>query len=895
MRLWRSMDTSWFCDRFKALTGQERLPWQERLWGALVSGEYPSSLNLPTGAGKTSVIGLWLLACGWSMARGSSPVPRRLIYIVNRRVIVDSASDEAQRCLAALTAAVEEPGAALHDVAQAFLSHCAATRYARQRGVHPLGSQPAVLGISTLRGQLEPGDEWCADPSRPGIAVGTPDMLGSRLLFAAYGRVGRWGLPYQAGLLGQDALLVLDEAHLSEQTLRLLQEVRALVAQRRLLRPVNVVAMSATGAGGAAFGLSREDEEHPVLRQRLWAPKRIALLERPGTAATSAQLMAERALELALGRRSVLVVANTVRMARRIYKALQRGGGHDVDCWAMTGTMRGVDRQRLMEDLVFRQSFFARDRWDQGNPRHPLGSGARGAVLVATSCAEVGADIDADDLVTESTHVDRLVQRVGRVNRRGLREDSLVLVLAPEDVAEPAWVWLVAASRDSGGELSASLRSSPGQPRTVPERVAAFGADERKELFEPRPWPHPLERDTVDALALTTLRQALGWAPDPDTLIHGFEPEEVARVRLAWRDELDAITDPAVLAEALSAYPIAPGEVAEVTIGEARRVVDAVRKRAAAMGRVVLTQAGGGWVQAAAWLRAGNLYVLPPSAGGYDNRCFVDDELEDRVRDVADEALPTTWNPRVRLAVTASGWSRLSDRGEAQLCPLGETELDLAEAKALAGGGALAILNREAWKESGLLVLLRRRRGSVEDGLDDDAGSSETGAVVTLPSHLEDAALMAGLLVAELLPGLVEEGRAVQAAARGHDLGKVDPRWQAAAGNNDPGAPVAKSVTGQTRWDLLGGLRHERLSAEMLAAEGVGDALTLHLAAAHHGWARPCFLPESGGDLGGPFGLGSETARRFLALQERYGWWQLAYLEALVKAADALVSRTYDA
>jgi hypothetical protein len=32
---------------------------------------------------------------------------------------------------------------------------------------------------------------------------------------------------------------------------------------------------------------------------------------------------------------------------------------------------------------------------------------------------------------------------------------------------------------------------------------------------------------------------------------------------------------------------------------------------------------------------------------------------------------------------------------------------------------------------------------------------------------------------------------------------------------------------------------------------------------------------------------------RFNRLQRQYGWWQLAYLEAVLKAADAMASRDF--
>jgi CRISPR-associated endonuclease/helicase Cas3 len=82
------------------------------------------------------------------------------------------------------------------------------------------------------------------------------------------------------------------------------------------------------------------------------------------------------------------------------------------------------------------------------------------------------------------------------------------------------------------------------------------------------------------------------------------------------------------------------------------------------------------------------------------------------------------------------------------------------------------------------------------------------------------------------------------------------------------------------------------------AERAQADDLALHLIAAHHGWARPGF-PDSrhwGVELLPEHALAAarRTAERFSRLQERYGPWQLAWLEALLKAADAWVSAGRD-
>lgn len=144
----------------------------------------PSAIDLPTGLGKTSVIAIWLLA----RAAGAK-VPLRLVYVVDRRAVVDQASAVADH----LADLVKETPA-----------------LTPARGIDAdLG-----LAVSTLRGQHIDNRRWLDDPSVPAIVVGTVDMIGSRLLFEGYG-ASRKTRSSHAALLGVDSLLVLDEARLS--------------------------------------------------------------------------------------------------------------------------------------------------------------------------------------------------------------------------------------------------------------------------------------------------------------------------------------------------------------------------------------------------------------------------------------------------------------------------------------------------------------------------------------------------------------------------------------------------------------------------------------------------------------------------------------------------------
>ena len=206
---------------FRALTGEEPYPWQRRLYMELVAGRVPVALSIPTGLGKTASVLLALLA------RLANPeLPRRVVYIVDRRAIVDQTA-------VSIRGWIDRIGA-LPELACAF-ERC---------GAFP---DPRPVGLGVLRGGLADDGKWRVDPARPTVVVGTVDMVGSRLLFSGYG-AGRSRRAMDAGLVGHDALVMLDEAHLAPAMEELLRALARLHAGAEL----HVMTLSALGGGGAS-------------------------------------------------------------------------------------------------------------------------------------------------------------------------------------------------------------------------------------------------------------------------------------------------------------------------------------------------------------------------------------------------------------------------------------------------------------------------------------------------------------------------------------------------------------------------------------------------------------------------------------------------------------------
>lgn len=180
-----------------------------------------------------------------------------------------------------------------------------------------------------------------------------------------------------------------------------------------------------------------------------------------------------------------------------------------------------------------------------------------------------------------------------------------------------------------------------------------------------------------------------------------------------------------------------------------------------------------------------------------------------------------------------------------------------------------------------------------------------------------------------------ELSSAVETAARWHDLGKAEPRFQAMLCGGDPyeamlvEEPLAKSGmnpvnrsayrAARQRSGLPSGARHEAWSAALVSehlteaadAYSLDADLVVHLVASHHGYARPwlpavvdrrprdveVLLVDSVTDATGTKVSVSSGATvdfdhpaRFARLNERYGRWGLALLESVVRCADMTVS-----
>lgn len=891
---------------YRALTGHDgACRWQYRLFCDLEAGRFPSDIELATGLGKTSIIALWALALGRAIRCPPCRVPRRLAYIVDRRVVVDQASEFAEEVRTRMENAADDRTSPLHDFAVAL---------------RDAGCISGVLETSTLRGQREQDTRWRDDPSRPAIIVGTVDMIGSRLLFSGYGRVGPWSRSLEAGLLGQDCLVVLDEAHLCSPfaaTLAAIERHQSRLAPFAAIRmgattaPVTDLLSRTPGLPADAprepFRLREDEVCEEKVRDRLLAPKWITLIEADEAAGERLAAWAVEKVTQEPGA-AVGMVLNTVAEARRCVESLrtklaERGIQlNDVDLVIVTGSMRGWDR-----DAVTNSTEYGRFRC--GRDRSVLFG--RPAFLVATSCIEVGADIDCDHLATEVCAADSLIQRLGRVNRLGLRKEagSSVMVVGKPDSDTPAGrVFLRLQELEKHGPLSGSAGTLPG---------CLLAGSQARSLLEVRVPPPALTPAVLDDLSMTSKYPRTDARVDVSRWLHGSVEDASLYVEIAWRAELDWITDVEGAARLLLSFPVAPRETARCPIYEAVELLAMVRDRAGSdhsLGtRCVFFFRDG--VPEGHPLRSlptdedelrrllyNALVVLPASVGGYDGR-FVDATATNPVVDVAEDAQPSNRAQRRRLRVR-SGWFALTrDESVAQ-----RVYIDPATTKEelpAAGAQAVSSLFGQGWRlvasagdgQSGVLVA-RQDQHVVEEAEDDDAALGFRQPVL-LDKHLADAREKARLLCERLSVNDERVRSAVLEGAGGHDVGKDCPWWQRAVGSLTK-PPVAKSGQEEFNHAINQGYRHElgsvaklQQAASVTSMEPCAADLLLHLVAAHHGHGRPGFRPEAMGPI--PTSALKKTIdavpARFARVQATHGWWGLAWLEALVKAADVLASR----
>lgn len=851
-------------------------PWQARLAEFVDdAGDWPSTIKVPTGLGKTACLDIAV----WALARQADRPPAdrttrtRIWWVVNRRLLVDDTYRHAKALHLMLRDA--EQGTAVGRVAAAL------RRIAGSEDAEP-------LEVCRLRGG-EPRTRPSL-PSQPAVICSTVPMYGSRLLFRGYG-TSRSMLPVDAALAGTDSLVLLDEAHLANGLRHLIGRVNSIqstASERITVRPVDIlpVAITATadteGASGV-FDIDDTDEQHPEVAKRLNATKRLSLYagetwdtrptaggpardepsagdsERLRTANIARDMVA--ATKAMLGQldadngvrpRTVLVFVNSPRTATQVHQGIE--ALPDSETRVLTGTTRGLEAAAIAEDV----RVWMAPGWSATTAVDPPMSATR--IVVATQTLEVGADLDADHMVTESCGVQSLVQRLGRLNRTGDRDDSRVCYVhdptakeRPIYGAAPAEIWKrFKQSSQPDGSTPKGIEDTTLDLSPATLRDSAFTG------LPPAPPPAgPLDYAVLHDAALRDLAETSCPTHEPPAEVFFEGTQEPDReVEVIWRayipdsqnqrdgDQQERIWPPQSADEALS-----------VPVWVARQALQ--RLHGADRGRLFRVESDRtlspvAWRAGEPVLRPGQTLVLPASAGMLTEHGMLDPDSRVPVVDAAiaraESGLPLDKDAIVRLC-GYSAYQQLPPDVAAALAGLDivfdpdglddHTDADIDErvhalvealrelvsgdeADALTAAGPAAFRKRQnlAAAVRGLLhsdgtrnwtrenpaagapriVPNTPRRFDADDRIDDHDDFSVGLARETLTQHSDRAADMAYRTANQLglEPGLTG---LVRLAAVSHDVGKADARFQRWLGEGKrPSEVLGKSATPRHQW-----------------------------------------------------------------------------------------------
>ena len=462
------MNATDFSGFFTMLWGKKEPPytWQSELASSRDCGN--RLIRIPTGFGKTlGVLAAWT----WHRVRErNDDWPRRLIWCLPMRVLVEQTESEVRAALERLGVLWDEEGA--HD---------------------------GKVGVHLLMGGADAG-RWHLYPECDAVLIGTQDMLLSRAMNRGYASPrARW--PMEFGLLNQDALWVMDEVQLMDVGLATSGQLQVF---RNADRKANKESrhcftwwMSATLQADWLRKSPDTAELSPEMEKRtyrikvkdrighLWddVQKHVEIVNFKNTKALVKEV-SRRHRNLGRGKEGpTLVVLNTVERAIEVWKALQSDK-------ALPGTdFRLVhSRFRPNERGAWLDDFLNRTACAPGTDR----------IIVSTQVVEAGVDISASLLVTELAPWTSLVQRFGRCARWGGVGQVVVANFEHGNDKKAAPYTL--------DELTAAREACDGLHDVAPvqlERFEETHAELLPRLYPYRP-PHLLLRHELNELFDTT-------------------------------------------------------------------------------------------------------------------------------------------------------------------------------------------------------------------------------------------------------------------------------------------------------------------------------------------------------------------------------------------------------
>jgi CRISPR-associated endonuclease/helicase Cas3 len=658
--------------------GREPYPYQERFAEA---EQLPEIVGAPTGAGKTATAALgWL----WRLFYSGRPTPRRLLYCLPMRVLVEQSKREIEQWIKRAT--LEQD-----------------------------------VSVNVLMGGVD-ADEWYLHPEKPAIIIGTQDMLLSRALNRGYA-ASRFHWPIDFGLLNNDCLWIFDEIQLMGTGLATSTQLQAFRETFKTFGSAKSVWMSATllprwlasvdyrdriepSVRLASLSLNpNADYEADGLRERWIAKKPIkqAMVARPSSArarkdspgSTEIELVADDTKALATFVKDrhnegslTLVIVNQVDRSRALFEAINklytpgRATGR--------GQPRNVNERPGAPDLKLVHSQFRpkeRETWwkwlvqdaESLQKENPLGR-----IVVSTQVVEAGVDLSARTLITELAPWPSLVQRFGRCNRRGEFMADAPAQVYWVDVATPDDKKAAPYSKSEldAARLRIAALSDVGL-KSLTDFADGLDQAEREELFPFDP-PHVIRRkDFVDLFDTTP--DLAGNDIDVSRYIRDGEDIDVL---VFWRPD----EPPKRELSAAEARTLAPerDELCPVKLSKDGGIKEFLESHKAYRWDSLAST----WVRVdAADVYPGQVYWVARAEGGYDPRVGWNPDAKWSadlwLRDPAEEAEPETMDEQGYGTDLLSlyGWRSIAqhtdDVTEQLTAMLGKLHLDESAKKVL--------------------------------------------------------------------------------------------------------------------------------------------------------------------------------------------------------------------
>lgn len=559
----------------------------------------PDVLPVPTGLGKTEVA----LAWAWRLLVDKKPEALHLVVCLPMRSLVTQTVQRLRSYYDAIKAKKPEIDVAVHQL---------------------------------MGGALE--DEWVRQPDKPWVLVGTQDQLLSRALNRGYA-MSRFEWPVHFGLLNNDCRWLIDEVQLMGPGLWTTSQLDWM-RQKRFpsLKACPTTWMSATV--GTSF-LSTTDRERDALdkpsQEQLafeakltaalvddkglewwrkanrplawWQPEAAAQPSTGGgkkrgaaraTAVTPEAIAASVQAQHEAGTLS-LVICNTVDLARAVFGAL----------WSiehrilLTSRFRREDRARHEQRLI---------EFDSKRKAGTLPADDPGLICVSTQVIEAGVDISAHRLFTELAPWPAMLQRLGRLNRKG------------DDQEAKAWVW--ETPKEGGNKRverigpyeTADIERAKklveafaplAQEKAFSEAIAELNASKQEEVTEAlQPKPSPLPR-ALDVHGLfSTERDVHGGFTDVSAFVRGTDPD--LDVTVFWRDWSG---DSPPRGEDLDGPLLEPArEGCPVSFVRVQKMIESSKAKA-----WLWDDEADRWERVNHWdIRPGMLVMLKREVGGYD-------------------------------------------------------------------------------------------------------------------------------------------------------------------------------------------------------------------------------------------------------------------------------------